>query len=82
MRIATLAAVLVGLVVLLLDLGLLPSPHDRDPFWWLSAALVVSGLAAGAYVRRHDARLRRSTVDGRGVEAGLRAQLGLPEDRD
>ena len=82
MRRATLAAVFVGGVVFLLDLLLLPAPHDRDPFWWLSLAVFVAGAGFGGYVRRHDRRLPRDRVDGAGVTAGLRARYALWEPTD
>jgi hypothetical protein len=82
MRTATLAAVVVGGAVFLLDLVLVPGPHDRDPFWWLAAAITVAGAALGGYVRRHDRRLPRARIDGAGVTAGVRALYALWEPAD
>ncbi len=76
MRVATLAAVIVGGAIFALDVRFVRVPHDHDPFYWLSLAICVAGLIGGAYVRRRDRPIRRS-ADGAGVTAAIRASLGL-----
>ena len=76
MRLATLAAVVTGGSIFGLDLLLVRLAHERDPFYWLSLAVFIAAICAGAYVRRHDPPIRRR-VDGLGVTAGIRASLGL-----
>jgi hypothetical protein len=71
--------VAVGGLVFVLDLLLVPAPHDGDPFWWLSLALCAAGALVGTYIRRHDRRFGRVRVDGAGVTAALRARYGLWE---